>query len=266
MNCEAIECGEVAEKYVLGQLSASDCQAYETHYFECPRCLSELQTIESLQQELGSRSRKPAAHHKAPQKYQRWTWLAIAASVLLVVGLSWWTIRRSAERTIAHVPASANPLPASPDRRAATLELLARVDPPAYRLSNLRGSAGAAEVRFLAAMEPYRKGDYRSALPALEAAARHDPTAGGPRFFAGICQLIQGQPDQANASFERVISLGESPYLEKAHFYQAKAYLLKRDLAAAARALDATVRLKGDLEGESLLLLQQLRQVQQVAP
>jgi tetratricopeptide (TPR) repeat protein len=115
-------------------------------------------------------------------------------------------------------------------------------------------------------MKLYRKKDYVTALPALEAAATLDSRAAGAPFFAGICQLLQNLPDAAIANFERVISLGESPYLEMAHFYRAKALLRKADVAGAARALDTVVGLKGDLEDEARRLDEQVRELQRDAP
>ena len=108
-------------------------------------------------------------------------------------------------------------------------------------------------------MELYGKADYAGALPILKEAASLDSESPGPQFFAGICELLQGQPGEAAASFQRVIALGESPYLEKAQFYLAKALLRKGDLTGAARALDETVRLKGDLEVEARQLREAVR-------
>ena len=40
-HAEAINKGAV-ERYMLGQLSGSDCEEFEIHFFECQECAQEL--------------------------------------------------------------------------------------------------------------------------------------------------------------------------------------------------------------------------------
>jgi lipoprotein NlpI len=55
------------------------------------------------------------------------------------------------------------------------------------------------------------------------------------------------------------IALGDSPYLEEAHFYLAKAYLQKGNTDEAKKLLQSTVRLRSEREAEARLLLRQLQ-------
>ena len=83
--------------------------------------------------------------------------------------------------------------------------------------------------------------------------------AAGPRFYLGVCDLLTGRTDEAVADLRGVIGLGESPYLEQARFFLAKALLTKQDLAGASKELELTIQLGGDRAAESRLLLDQVR-------
>jgi tetratricopeptide (TPR) repeat protein len=272
MKCQEVENGEIAARYILGQLNEADAIAYEAHFFECRGCLSDLRTAQSLREELrrGNQERPIAISAVRRPRLRAYTWVAVAAAVIVVAGIAWRILRYDTARMIANSPvqysAPAPRPPEPPPSRATRLVLLARLEPPPYHASNLREGSQPAQAAFRKAMDSYSKKDYAGALPPLEAAAKLDSQSAGPPFFAGVCHLLQNQPDLAITSFERVISLGESPYLEEAHFYRAKAFLRKGDLAGAAGSLDVVVRLKGDLEEEARRLLIQVRELQKGAP
>ena len=82
MKCQEVGSSEIAERYLLGQLNEANAIAYEAHFFECPRCLSDLQTAQSLREELRRRNqerpmsisvmRKPRFHpHRLVTKTSR---------------------------------------------------------------------------------------------------------------------------------------------------------------------------------------------------
>jgi hypothetical protein len=272
MRCQEVENGEIATRYILGELNEADAMAYEAHFFECPGCLSNLQTAQSLREELRRRNQeRPVAIATLRRPRLRWyAWMAVAAAVIVFVGIAWQMLRHDAAKTIAKRPAQDSvPFPVTPKNpssRATKLALMARIEPPPYHASNLRDVSPPAKAAFRKAMDAYAKKDYSGALPLLEAAAKLDSEQAGPLFFAGACHLLENHPDMAIARLERVISLGESPYLEEAHFYRAKALLQKGDLVGAARALDAVILLKGDLEEEARRLLIQVRELQKDTP
>src|SRR5690242_452186 len=94
MTCEEIETGELAEKYVLGQLDSDGQAAYEAHYFRCSRCFDELQLRQAMQAELSTM----AARRGAPVSWQRppaWiAWGAVAAMLAVAMGLGLWNMVR----------------------------------------------------------------------------------------------------------------------------------------------------------------------------
>jgi tetratricopeptide (TPR) repeat protein len=138
------------------------------------------------------------------------------------------------------------------------LSVLAQVSPPAYIPVVLRGPRDEAVERFEAAMARYVEGDYAGTIPGLRAAAELNPSSAQISFFLAACELLTDQPEPAAAGFERTIALGESPYLEEAHFYLAKTRLRQGRVPAAQEQLRQTAARHGRLEQEARRLLRQL--------
>lgn len=177
-------------------------------------------------------------------------WLA-AAAVVLASGAAFYFLRGA-----ARVPGPGT------EPSASTLAELARIDPPRWAPMRVRGTGTAAEMQFQQAMQPYARGEWRAALPALREASLLDPEAAHVTFYLGACALLAGERAAAVESLRRVVALGETPYLEEARFYLAKAYLGVGDLPAARAELDAVVELGGprlDEARELLALLETMR-------
>jgi TolA-binding protein len=161
------------------------------------------------------------------------------------------------QAVMPQTPASKiTPQPVAPP--VVALSVLVRVEPPLYVPVALRGPRDEAAEQFEAAMRLYRGADYAGALVGLRAADEMDPDRPRTRFFLAVCQLLLGQNTNAAASFERTIALGESPYLEEAHFYLAKAWLRLGRLPAARRELQRTIARQGGLEQEARQLVTQI--------
>ena len=92
----------------------------------------------------------------------------------------------------------------------------------------MRSTPDEATTRFLSGMGHYRKADYGAAVTDLRAAAALDSEASHIRFFLGISQLMVGQDAAASKGFRATMALGDTPYLEDAHFYLAKALLRRK--------------------------------------
>jgi tetratricopeptide (TPR) repeat protein len=142
--------------------------------------------------------------------------------------------------------------------RSSALAALAIVQAPPYTPAVLRGALDETARRFQEAMRLYVRKDYEGAKARLRAAAALDPGAPDIAFFLGICALLTDEPAAAIAELRRTVALGESPYLEEAHFYLAKAHVRRGELTAAASQIEATVRLRGDREQEAREMLQKL--------
>jgi hypothetical protein len=237
MTCEQIEHGELAEQYILGRMSENERLAYEDHYFACATCFGQLRQLQRLEAEL---RRLPA---EVPRKQTGWpVWGAIAAGLLLAVGVGWQLVKP--ERPAAAPVAKS--VVAGPN-----LELLARLEPPVWRDNVVRGLPGAEDAAFRAAMKLYAAGDYKAAWDGLEPLAKLPAAA----FYGGICELELGQTAEAAARLAGVIGLGDTPWLEQARFFRAKALLKAGDVAGASAELKSVVVLQGDLEAEARRLL-----------
>jgi TolA-binding protein len=277
MNCKLVEENDIIEKYVLGQLSASDQDVFERHYFECERCFQSLQTIRALQAELhASRFSIPRVPAKRRVVW-RWAWAAGLAFAALVLGFVVWVrrpgqgtgtsqqaaINRQATQGRQMPPGQGEPpalsLQSSLQKPLPTLAELGQIQPPPYTPPTLRGAVDQAGETFREAMKAYAKGHYAAAIPGLIAAHQLDQGAANTEFFLGICYLETGQTKAGMQALQATVSLGETPYLEAAHFYLSKAYIVQGDIQAAQKELVETIGLHGDRETGAQELLHQLQ-------
>ena len=289
MDCSLIVRNELAERYLLGDLSPAEQEAYEKHYFDCPRCFGELRRLQAIRDVLRADPPVTPVPKREPVRNTWWGWAvagAVAASLVVVALLR----QPRAPEPIAATPHAAVPAepvlspgadaaearaitgPVEPSaaaappasavssasRRMEVLARLARVDPPRYSPSVLRGAADEAAVAFQEGMKSYVASDYGAAIPALRKAARLDPERPDIAFFLAASELLSGDATAAIGSFERTIAMGDTPFLEEAHFYLAKACLAQGDADRARAELAAVKSLQGDRAGEAGELLAQL--------
>jgi tetratricopeptide (TPR) repeat protein len=205
-----------------------------------------------LQAELSaSASQIRAMSVSNPSRWHRTIAMAAAAAVILIVLGIRWNLKPNSPTRVAPTQAT------KPGPAVVSLAELAHFDPPAYRPAVLRSTPDEALREFQKAMKPYQQGDYARAA-ALLTAAKLNPKDPGVLFFLGVSHLLAGQTDDGIAVLKRCVALGDTPYLEEAHYYLGKGLLGKGDLTAARRELEEAVRLKGEREGEAQRLLQQL--------
>jgi tetratricopeptide (TPR) repeat protein len=273
MDCGKVAREEILESYLLNRLSEGDREAFEEHCFECARCFDELQTLKAMQQVLRQEGVEfPAAPTRSPFNWTRTTGLA-AAAVLAVAVVLWM---RAQEPSFVEEPVRSQRPPQSdaPDRQppgslkptapqAPSLEQLARVEAPRYEPLTLRDVPDEAAARFQRAMARYREADYQAAAAGLRAAAALDPEAVHVRFFLGVSELMTGQDNAAIEQLRATIALGDSPYLEEAHWYLAKAFLRRKDMAAARAQLTKVVELRGPWSGEAQRMIADLAKLEE---
>jgi tetratricopeptide (TPR) repeat protein len=242
VNCETVQSEQVVERYVLGQLGEAEQQSFEEHFFDCDACLEEVRMMQSLQAAAAERGRPVVEMPR--RKWMLWG----AAAAVLVAGFGLVEIPRVRQRVAAPV-AKAPTVDAG-----AELLVLARVTAPQYTASNLRSASGNGEERFRAAMAKYSAGEYAAAAEGL----RGMKTAAA-RFYLGIAELMTGNLEEAVTHLRDTAAMGETPYLEEAQFFLAKALLGEKNVAGAAVELEQTIALRGDREAEARRLLEQVR-------
>ena len=147
--------------------------------------------------------------------------LSLAAALAAAVGISviWSLARPSPPVGQPDVPARVEPRQ-TPRPAPAVLELatLGRISRREFFPPRLRGVSSEATRRFHAAMSHYNEADFAGAVPALETASRMAPQAPGPRFFLGICLLLESRIEEGVEKLRETVELGDTPYLEEARF------------------------------------------------
>jgi tetratricopeptide (TPR) repeat protein len=268
MDCDRVGREDIVESYLAQTLSEADREAFEEHYFECARCFDALATLQTLQAEL-QRTRAELEPSTTSLSFAWGRFAAVAAAVVLSAGLLVWMRAKPpavvSEQTDVHLsPGAKSPetprsegTPASPAPLIA-LEQLARVDPPRYEPLTFRGAPDEAAARFERGMQQYRKAEYRGAVTDLGAAAALDPDAPHSRFFLGISHLMLGDDTAAIDSLRATVALGDSAYLEEAHWYLAKAFLRRKDIRTAETHLQALIELRGSESDKARQLLTEL--------
>ena len=269
MDCTKAAREETLERYLAGTLSEEDREALEEHYFGCARCFDDLQALQAIRDEL---PRAVAAFEANPSRVvPRWALAAaLAAAIVLAVGAALWMrpVPLEISETKALPPPSRPemPQPRTSDPAVASgpsLEQLARFEPPRYEPLRVRGVSDEATARFQRGMEHYRRAEYAAAVDNLRAAAEMDPEAAHTGFYLGVAHLLLGQDDAGIARLRATIALGDSPYLEDAHFYLAKAFLKRKDLGAAETQLKELIRLPGSKRDEARRLLSGVQQLKE---
>ena len=271
MDCDRAAREEVFESYLADRLSEEDRAAFEEHYLGCARCFDELQTLQEIRDVLsdgGGQSERTTA-----RRLRGWApALGVAATVVLATGAMLWMRsptppepRESAQpQPQSRATSSERPVPSVSEPAVAqksSLEELTRVQPPPYQPLRLRGLPDEATTRFLSGMEHYREADYGAAVTDLRAAAALDSEASHVNFFLGISQLMVGQDADGIERLRATIALGDSPYLEEAHFNLAKALLRRKDFGAAEAELQALIQLRGSKGAEAGRLLTQIQEL-----
>jgi anti-sigma factor RsiW len=269
MTCEEFSRSEIIEQYLLGRLDESARDAFEQHFFACRRCFARVQTFRLLCGELAATAATLRAEPLRPSAVWAWKWAwapALAALVVSAVIVGSF-LRRGppSERTAPATRQSASgaatrpePAPSESVSSAPSLVALARFEPPAYIPRTFRGVHSEATAQFSEAMRHYVAKDYRAAIRGLTTASELDPAAPHASFFLGISYLLTDQADPGIRALQKTIALGDSLYLEEAHFYLARALLLKDDASGARRELERTLQLRGDREEEARRLRDEL--------
>ena len=137
---------------------------------------------------------------------------------------------------------------------AERIALLARFEPPEYETAD--NAEGSHEFR--AAMEHYRKRDYAGAVSGLRAPAEAQPQSVEARFYLAICLLLTNDRPGGIQLLQDVIAAGNTPYLEPARFYLAKALLSEGKIAGADLQLRIVIEMHGKLDKQAQVLRAQI--------
>jgi len=243
MTCEDVRANSIVEKYLTGRLSEGQRQEFEDHYASCDGCFRDVESLSAIKEELQRYPRTRIA-----RRSPRWQWALAAAATLAIGGILLFEMRPHGAGPAAHPVVVANPLAE-----------LAQFDPPAWPDVRFRDAAPPEEASFRSAREAYLNHDWKLCTSSLANAAVPSRHAVEAEFYLAICRLSGGDAPGAASALRHVISAGDTPYLEEAHYYLAKSLLAQNDSAGARRELSDTVALHGDLEDQAAALLARIR-------
>lgn len=241
MTCEQVRENSVSEKYLAGRLSEPQRQEFEDHFAACDECFAAVETLSAVKDALQSRPRPPVRKPAAT-----WRWVLAAAAGLAVVAIALQVAR------LRQAPVLSRPA-------VNRYTELAEFNPPPWNPVRVRSAETAADSAFKHAMETYPRHDWPACVAGLSRLAAENGAPLAARFYLGICRLETHDPAAAATALSAVIGAGDTPYLEEAHFYRAKALLAQGDAAAARAELQKTVALHGDLERQAGDLLARIR-------
>ena len=98
MTHDEIAAQNIAERYLMGKLSADESAGFEEHYVDCPVCLDCLEATERFRaalKPLAGQAAGPATFQARPEAWPRSAWL-VAAALVLAAGLSFLLLIRDA--------------------------------------------------------------------------------------------------------------------------------------------------------------------------
>jgi TolA-binding protein len=87
MECQELHRDVLAEKYLGGHLDPAARDAFEVHLLECAHCLTQVEAIQAVRQELAERAPQIRAYSQVEHSRFRWQWATVVAFVLVVCGL-----------------------------------------------------------------------------------------------------------------------------------------------------------------------------------
>ena len=201
--CSMVDGPSLAEQYVARRMSEAGRIAFEDHFVTCADCQREVRLADAVRTGLReSGAAKESARPRRRAHAWRWT----GAGVAIAAGIAAFAIVRM------------QPSPAF-------AALGGVLEPPAYLGVDVRGTPGTADSIFELAMNKYAARDYTAAAAGLRAALAAGQDSVPTEFFLGASLLMSNDAQGAAAAFGRVVAKGDTPYLDEAQLYNAKALL-----------------------------------------
>lgn len=252
MKCAEFERENSAGCYLAGELSEPEREAFELHYFECDSCFQELQDMRMAREAV----RSAGAPATPVARRLRW-WLApgIGIAAALILGVFLYLKAKPEQAATDQAPSMSAPAA----MKAAAVEL-ARLEPPPYIATTLRGVQSNAGSEFRDAMRSYADHNYPAAGKALQKVLDRHPDSLDARYFLAISKLLSNDAAGSIAGLRMVIEAGgRSPYAEESHYYLAHALLRTGNKAGAKAELKKVAGMHGDYEQKARDVLKSIQ-------
>lgn len=261
-GCDPSDREEMAERYVAGSLSPEEAEAFEAHLLECESCRQEVRLAEAirealLEDESGAEADDEEAESTAPAaaaaggsdgaavRGELPAWLRTAAALALAISL--------VLMAIVLIP--------SGDVDPELAELGRVVQAPVYLGTSIRAPEARPDSLFADAMDAYVAEDYAAAVDGLRATLAAGGDEPPVHFFLGASLLMLDRPEEAIDAFAAVEASGDSPYVDEARFYRAKALLSEGEAEEALEFLQGVVGSDSPVAGHAAALVDSVRAV-----
>lgn len=249
VGCDRLD-GDVAVRYVSGDLDEREQARFEDHYFECAACLATVQALQAGMRVLPGRRSVSAS---AVRRIRAPAW-AMAAGVAALAVSALVTLRST--RMAAPPPSSY--AGATPSPAVDPYAELAWVEPPPYVPLVMRGRKPANDP-LAAAMQKYTSRDFAAAAAGLREAIAAGSATDEARFYLGVSELLAGRADVAAEELRSVAAAASEPALAtEARFYRSKALLAQRRVAEARAELQMLAVARGHRAQEASDLLRRV--------
>ncbi|HEY2860277.1 MAG TPA: zf-HC2 domain-containing protein [Terracidiphilus sp.] len=247
-DCIGAPAREWLERYVDGTLPDEEAQKFESHYFDCPRCLAELEELQAVQKQLREHPISTAPRARVFTWPMMVSFGAVAAALL--IGLITLQMVRSPQpvpNAAANHPAVTAPAPSAPQE--VQVAQLADLAPPAYHAAILRD--GTEDTAFQRGMKLYAAGDCTRAMKTLAQVPSQNSQKVAALFYSGVCKMNARDFNAAEKLLHRVASAQDAPQQESAWYYLAQIALAQSNISDARQDLNRVVSLRGDMEAQA---------------
>lgn len=227
------------ERIATGDIAPERRDAAFDHVVSCERCARIWKGVLALEDGARAEGLLPAARQSGSWLRSPLVQLALAATLIVVIGT---VVMRT--RPDAPGPASATPpaTPAPPRSAFIALPLTkAEIHITAEEALAPRGASAPAidppVERLAAALEPYRRDDFGEAANRLGTLLKEFPNAARPALYYGVSLLFVDRNDEALAPLRTAMTSSQAPVAADARWYLAVALTRTGQPAAALAEL-----------------------------
>jgi len=230
------ETQELIDSYLLGQLNSDDLAEFKERMSLFPDFRAEVEKQKALMrgiEEIGLKNSLDDFHEEIvidPEK--KWLtpgWLALAASVLILIGVSSWAILNRGH---------------SPDK------VFAENFKPDPGLPTTMGKS--SDYEFYYGMVSYKRKEYGDAILRWEPLYAANPENDTVVYFLGVANLANGNARQATKYLEMARTKTESVFYEDIQYYLALSLLKENRIEEAKQIIENSDAQKNKMLLEAL--------------
>jgi hypothetical protein len=255
-GCTNEELGRLMTRYEAGQLSDEERDRFEEHLLDCDFCFQELKQmapfmsaiqrhrvalIDSLHRDgISFESLKEdllASHHTKRIPYRK-RWESIAQIFENLLRPRVWGPAIGVVAVVV-LFLLITPFSGNPYLDHLSVEKLSFNELHGYEATHLRGgNVSEADSLFLLGMDDYLANNYKGAIGKIEDALEIAPDKGNWWLYLGVCYYLDHKANPAIEALTMADSLTQFYNKERARWYLAQAYLLKKDSQKAVPLLE----------------------------